>query len=369
MREWSVRVKNDEQTVRAAVVTAPLPPGVTGAGAQVIGEDGRERSAQLVTAGTPSVVWLEPEMPASTERTYRVRLTDQAPPPAITLTLHEQWVSVQANGQLFTRYYFAGFAKPFCFPLLGPNGEVLTRGYPVEPREGESRDHPHHKGFWVAYGDVNGVDTWSERGKIVHQAFEVLESGAVFGRLRARNAWCSADGKVLCHEERELRFYALPHLRMVDLELTFTATDGEVVFGDTKEGFVALRLPDELTLTRGTGHILNATGHRDRAAWGKRASWCLYYGTVQGKPVAVAFFDHPQNRGYPTPWHVRDYGLFANGPFCRKDFGLPPEEPVRLPQGDRLTLRYRLVFLDRHPTPREVDELWAGFARTLQVTE
>jgi len=55
--------------------------------------------------------------------------------------------------------------------------------------------------------------------------------------------------------------------------------------------------------------------------------------------------------------------LFANGPFGRKDFGLPAEEPVRLGKGERLTLRYRLVFLAHHPTAREVDELWAGFAR------
>jgi len=31
-----------------------------------------------------------------------------------------------------------------------------------------------------------------------------------------------------------LRFYALPKLRMVDLTLTFIATEGEVTFGDTK---------------------------------------------------------------------------------------------------------------------------------------
>jgi hypothetical protein len=36
---------------------------------------------------------------------------------------------------------------------------------------------------------------------------------------------------------------------------------------------------------------------------------------------------------------------------------------VRLSKGERLTLRYRLVFLAHHPTAKEVDELWAGFAR------
>jgi hypothetical protein len=364
VREWTVRVKNDAQTLRATIVTATVPANFTATSVRVQSADGQTYPAQLISEeGQRKVLWLEPELPANAERIYRLQLTDEPMRPAITLTPEAKWVTVQVDGQPFTRYYFADVPKPFCFPIVGPNGKVLTRGFPVEPREGESRDHPHHKGFWVAYGDVNGVDFWSERHPIVHRTFEAIESGSVMGRLQARNEWQTRDGKTICEEIRELRFYALPKLRMMDLTLTFIATEGEVTFGDTKEGFVAIRLPDELTLTRGTGHILNATGHRDREAWGKRASWCLYYGTLNGEPVAVAFFDHPKNRSYPTPWHVRDYGLFANGPFGRKDFGLPAEEPVRLGKGERLTLRYRLVFLAHHPTAKEVDELWAGFAR------
>ncbi len=370
VRERTARVKNDGQTLRAVVLSVKMPKSADVKGAKIFGEDGKAYPAQIVSLpnSQAKVTWLEPELPARTERTYRVLLTEEPSPPTVVLTKESRWVTVTVKGQPFTRYYFSDVPKPFCFPLVGPNGKVLTRGFPVEPREGETKDHPHHKGFWVAHGDVNGHDFWSERnGRIVHKEFEALESGSVFGLLRARHDWSAADGKKLCEAVQELRFYALPKMRILDLTQTFIATESEVTFGDTKEGFVAIRIPDELTLTRGTGHILNATGHKDHEAWGKRASWCLYYGTVESQPVAIGFFDHPKNPSYPTPWHVRDYGLFANGPFGRKDFHLPQEEPVRISKGDRLTLRYRIVLIEGHPTVQEMEELWAGFARQLDL--
>lgn len=364
MLEWTVKVKAT-QPLKLVLLSVPLalPEGVKGI--RVWREDGQRCPAQLVTTsdGQTEAIWLEAELPAGAERTYRLQGLEAPEPFTVVLTTEEKWVTVTANGQLFTRYYFTTeFAKPFCFPLVGPNGKVLTRGFPVAPCEVETRDHPHHKGFWVAHGDVNGHDLWSERGKIIHRAFEVIESGSLFGRLRARHDWVGRDGRKVCEAVQELRFYALPNVRLVDLTQTFLATEGDVHFGDTKEGFVAIRIPDALTVTRGTGHILLATGERDRDAWGKRARWCLYYGTLDDVPVAIAFFDHPQNRSFPNPWHVRDYGLFANGPFGRKDFGLPPEDVGWLPKGEQLTLRYRILLFAYYPTPDELNTLWAGFA-------
>jgi len=369
MSEWVVTVKT-EQPLRATFLQFDASIPSDAKSAQVIGEDGQVRPAQIVRSdkGKASVVWLEAELPANTQRAYRIQVSPNPAQPTVVLTKEEKWVTVSANGQLFTRYYFTPeFAKPFCFPLVGPNGKVLTRGFPVEPREGETRDHPHHKGFWVAHGDVNGHDLWSERSKIVHRNFEALESGPLFGLIKARHDWLGADGRKLCEAIQELRFTALPNMRILDLTQTFVATEGDVNFGDTKEGFVAIRIPDELTLSRGTGHILLSTGHRDRDAWGKRASWCLYYGTVGGEPVAIAFFDHRENRSFPNPWHVRDYGLFANGPFGRKDFGLPPEDVGRLAKGEKLTLKYRIVLFAYHLKPEELNEMWTGFANPPSV--
>lgn len=369
MSEWTVTVKSEE-TVKAVFLKFDVPSASDAKSAQVVSDDGRDCPAQIWRNrdGSLSIVWLEAEIPSSSQRTYRLKVSNEPEQPKVVLTKEQKWVTVTFDGQLFTRYYFTTeFAKPFCFPLVGPNGKVLTRGFPVEPREGETRDHPHHKGFWVAHGDVNGHDLWSERGKIVHKVFEALESGPLFGLLRARQDWLGIDGSKLCEALQELRFTALDKIRILDLTQTFIATEGDVKFGDTKEGFVALRIPDELTLSKGTGRILLSTGQKDKDAWGKRASWCLYYGTIEGEPVAIAFFDHKENLSFPNPWHVRDYGLFANGPFGRKDFGLPPEDVGKISKGEKLTLRYRIILFSYHPTAEELNQLWAGFVSPPQV--
>src|SRR5450759_1797130 len=58
-------------------------------------------------------------------------------------------VDVFINGSLFTSYqYPATIEKTFLFPVNAPDGSVITRGYPIEPRKGERVDHPHHIGIW-----------------------------------------------------------------------------------------------------------------------------------------------------------------------------------------------------------------------------
>ena len=47
-------------------------------------------------------------------------------------------VDVYINGNLFTSYqYPENIEKPFLFPVNAPDGSVITRGYPIEPRKGE----------------------------------------------------------------------------------------------------------------------------------------------------------------------------------------------------------------------------------------
>ena len=59
-------------------------------------------------------------------------------------------VDVIIDGKLFTSYqYPANIEKPFLYPVIAPNGSVITRGFPLEPRKGERVDHPHHIGIMV----------------------------------------------------------------------------------------------------------------------------------------------------------------------------------------------------------------------------
>ncbi|MBI3875862.1 MAG: PmoA family protein [Verrucomicrobia bacterium] len=176
-------------------------------------------------------------------------------------------------------------------------------------------------------------------------------------------------------DERTLRFHAN---HMLDFEITMKATDGDVTFGDDKDGVMAIRLAESMRLTKprpkgqkksetGEGHIVMSTGVRDNETWGKRAAWCDYYGPVDGKTVGVAIFDHPGNPRFPTWWHVRDYGLFAANPFGKHHFeNLKDDKSAgnfTLANGKSVTFRYRFVFHEGDEAQAKLAEKYAEWAK------
>lgn len=271
----------------------------------------------------------------------------------VNITQQPDRLRVEINGELFTEYRFAGAPHVYFYPVVGPGGLPMTRNYPMVPEsQGEAHDHPHHRSLWYSHGNVNGVDFWAESGKsgkIVHDKFLEIKSGKDVGVIRSANNWVAPDGKVVCTAEQTFRVYARPASeRLFDFEITFHAGDREVVFGDTKEGSMGIRVASTMRLLGidkkpGQGHIVQSTGVKDKETWGKRAAWCDYYGPVQGKTLGVAIFDHPQNPRHPTWWHVRDYGLFAANPFGIHDFERKPAGTgdLKVAPGQTLTFKYR----------------------------
>jgi hypothetical protein len=73
-----------------------------------------------------------------------------------------------------------------------------------------------------------------------------------------------------------------------------------------------------------------------------------YSGTVEGQQVGIAIFDNPGNPRYPTYWHARGYGLFANNIFGVSQFTKNKEADgsMTLKPGEQLHFRYRVVI---HP--------------------
>ena len=165
--------------------------------------------------------------------------------------------------------------------------------------------------------------------------------------------------------------------RVLDFEITIQApADRDVLFGDTKEGTMAVRVNEQLRVTRGkkeagTGHIVLSSGVRDDAppakgdtkTWGKRAEWCDYSGKIDGKAVGIAMFDHPSNPVHPTYWHVRDYGLFAANPFGIHDF--EKKEPgagnLNIPAGKSVTFKYRLYIHEGDEKQAKVAERYKEY--------
>ncbi|MEK7677915.1 MAG: PmoA family protein [Verrucomicrobiota bacterium] len=287
----------------------------------------------------------------------------------VSISEQEGKLRIEINGELFSEYYYQDVSRPFLYPLIGPGGAPMTRNWPMKNVENEEHDHPHHRSFWYAHGDVNGHDFWSEgskAGKTVQEKFTEIKSGPQEGIIKSQNKLVALDGQVICTDERTLRFYNRPNERLFDFEITIHASQGAVTFGDTKEGTMGLRLAETMRLKGkvGQGHIVNSEGVRDGQTWGKRAKWVDYYGPVNGQTVGVAIFDHPQNPRYPTWWHVRDYGLFAVNPFGLHDFEKQPAGAGNLviPAGQSVTFRYRFYLHPGDEKEAKVAERYSEYA-------
>jgi len=306
----------------------------------------------------------------------------------VQLKQGDEAIEITLDGKPFTTYLFANkpsmeqrVLRPCFYPVLGPNQVPMMRNYPLA--EGDAKeakpDHPHHTSLWVAYGDVNGVDNWSNAAKAgwqVHKTFEAVESGAEAGMFRETLDWTDAERKPILAEVRTVR---IPRpkddtYRILDLEVTLQAKYGLVLFGDTKEGGIcSTRMRTEFRHEKvgANGRLVNSNGEAAGAAWGKRALWCDASGEVEGKRCGYAIFDHPANlrhkmEGQPDGvyWHARTYGLLCSNPFAIQSFDKknPEKGGYALDEGKELTLRYRVYFHLGDEKEGRVAERYAEYA-------
>ncbi len=299
------------------------------------------------------LTWIERGLQAGETRVYRTAIASPSTDDRAGVTLAESpnALDVLFGGERFTSYNLdgGGVRRPFLHPVIGPAGEVLTRNYPmVENVPGETTDHPHHKGIWVAHGEVNSVDNWSEypnAGFTIHLVCTTLDDGPVYGRIVAEAAWVTTDrNTVVLRETRDMTFYDLGDARAIDIHVSLNAAEGDVLFGDTKEGgMVALRVASTMDEVRG-GRLENAEGGvGEKQIYGLRSPWCDYSGPVGGKTLGIALFDHTSNFRHPTNWHARAYGLLCANPFGLSVFEGPDSNGDHLlPAGETLEFRHRV---------------------------
>ena len=383
---------------RACPVWVQLPREEGTPAVRMTDEGGSDVPCQLEPSGTTDedrlwLTWIVRDLPAGQERRYRIEPaeapeertdmaaetetasaagetspggTGESEPGATAdaagdVTLHradpattgvalaeneDGTLSVHVEGERFTSYYFGSdVVRPYFYPLIGPTGHSVTRGYPMEPApEGTENvgrrhpyDHPHHRSFWVAHGDVNGADNWSEGAGHAtqrHAGFSRLVSGPVYGSFDETVEWLDRQGSIVMSETRRFTFFNVgPDERLFDVSLRFNASAGTVTFGDTKEGgLISIRVASSMDAPEARrpdapGKIENAHGGIQEAeTWGKRAMWCDYSGPLgESETVGVCMMDHPTNPRYPTHWHVRAYGLMTANPFGLHDFYKDPD--------------------------------------------
>ncbi|MGM0620465.1 MAG: PmoA family protein [Bacteroidota bacterium] len=317
----------------------------------------------------------------------------------IDLKESENKADVFIDGQLFTSYiYPENTMKPVLWPVISPEGNVLTRSYPMAYKEGDRTDHPHHVGVWLNYGDVNGLDFWNnseaisperkdDYGRIYHQSIEKAKSGKNKAELVTKAEWKSSDNEKLLEEETKFVFRQKEeNIRIIDRETTLKAVADKVNFNDNKEGMFAIRVARELELpsdsptklldshgnvtevkqmdnSKVKGNYRSSKGVEGGDVWGTSGRWMKLFSEINGEKVALVIIDHPSNVGYPTYWHARGYGLFAANPLGQKVFTDGEKElNFSLNEGEATTFKYRLVVASGELTDEKINELADEFA-------
>src|SRR5688500_471356 len=310
----------------------------------------------------------------------------------------EKKIDVLIDDKLFTAYRWPDSVyKPILYPIVSAEGNTVTRGFPLEAREGERNDHRHQVGNWLNYGNVNGYDFWGNGhsgekspngGQIQHSTIESRSGGSDEGKMITSASWLDPDGNELLKEKTEFYFIARGPVRIIDRITTLTSSaQTDVTFKDTKEGMLAIRVARQLELPSDqeivltdasgqarsakdksnagvTGNYRSSEGITGEAVWGTRARWMNLYGTIGNEQVSVIVFDHPENISYLTWWHARGYGLLSANPLGAKDFTQGKQElNFSLQPCKAITFRYRIVIASgSHLPDHAVNELASEFA-------
>lgn len=291
----------------------------------------------------------------------------------------QQKVDVFIDGKFFTSYiHHDTLKKQVLYPILSPGGNIVTRGFPINPRPNERVDHPHHIGHWFNYGNVNDLDFWNNSyavpaekqnhyGHIVHREIVKTKSNQRNGSLHVRSDWVNADGKILLEESTAFIFSGNDSNRIIKRVTTLTAVSGDVHFKDNKEGMFAIRMarPFEFPTTKPLmltdeegkqreeaiihnedvhGSYKGSNGLTDENVWGTRASWVTLSSEINNEKIAVTIMDHPSNIGHPTYWHARTYGLFAANPLGQKVFSNGKKTlNFTLKKNEQVTFRFQIL--------------------------
>jgi hypothetical protein len=301
-----------------------------------------------------------------------------------TVKKHDKGVTVQLDGAPFVEYVIGDANKPYLWPVIGPTGKPVTRAFPMRDIPGEQTDHAHHRGIWFGHENINGFDSWYEElsfkdsklkgdalkqrlakiGSIRHREFTEVSAQGDRARIVAINDYLAPDGKRSFEEERRLTFSMLGDSRVIDYEIEFKATTAPVTFGDIKDAGFNIRVPTEMAVdSKKGGRIVNSDGITDKDAWAKRAKWCDYTGPVEGEPVGFAVLNHPSSFRFPTPWHVRTYGLFTANPFGTKSLDPKAEDGTFvLKPGEKLLLKHRIIIHKDTMPAEQIEAAWKQYA-------
>lgn len=310
----------------------------------------------------------------------------------------KQRIDVLIDGKLFTSYrYEEKIRRPVLLPIMTAEGNFVTRGFPVETRNGETINHPHQVGVSFVYGDVNGFDFWNNSpfrsveelkrmGTIIHRKVLKQQGGKGKSELITQSDWISPKGETLLSETAKFTFRIEGKNRIIDRETSLTANGQDITFGDNKEGLFLIHLnrqlqqnnqfPVKVTDEKGnisevktgenlTGEYLNSEGLIGEKIFGTLGRWASVSGKINDENLTVAIFDNRENHNFEqASMMVRPYGLLALNPFGRKAY--QPDGEARkfvLGKGKSIKFKHRLLIYAEKVATEKIEVDFKNFNR------
>jgi len=245
---------------------------------------------------------------------------------------------------------YAVARSDYIHPLYGPKGEVLTEDW--------SPDHPHHRGIYWAWPEV---DWQGQRGDL--HALQLvfarptgkvrIEERADFVQIAAENEWRWEDRTPVVREEAIVRAARQTAAgRAIDLQFSFTALDADVQVarrGTSHYGGLNVRLSAAQDQQIETG--TDPAGATPRRAWAQRT------GIPSGGLAVVGFtiLQHAQNPDYPGDWVQYPNLSWIQPAFPAADtrYTITKDRP--------LVLRYRLWIHAGKQTAETIQGWWDAY--------
>lgn len=239
----------------------------------------------------------------------------------------------------------------YIHPLYGLQGEMLTRDW--------SRDHPHHRGIYWAWPEV---DFGSRRGDL--HALQVVfarptgrikfHSEKKIAEIEAENIWMWRDSVPVVREAALIRVYReAAQGRIIDLAFRFVALRDSITIARRET-----KLYGGLNVRMQTPEQQKISTYTDSSAVAPVRAWSDLSGLFAGAgtPSGMMVFQHHQNPDYPGAWVQ-----YPDLSWCQPTF---PASGTRYPllKGKLLVLRFRLfVHSGTLPDRALANSIWDTF--------
>jgi hypothetical protein len=239
--------------------------------------------------------------------------------------------------------------RPYLHPIAAPDGKgVLTEYSPGH--------HKHQTGLYWGFTRVNGRDYFHHpQGDYWRRvAARVVQGAGPEVRWQTVYDLLDSTGKAVLTETQNWTARERQGQLVLELEWRGEAKT-DVTIGKYDYGGLFLRMPWREGIK---GGVVNAARQRDEKAEGQPAMWVDVNMQVEGRedPVHVAIFDHPDNKGYPTPWRV-DSQLGVGPARTRKGDWL-------IKKGQTEIIRHQLVAYTGELSDVELTKTWGAFSGT-----